>query len=198
MRRRHLAGLLAGGIALVPVVWFAYAWITYPNDHTVEGAYLRIVAAVNRGRAEDVFPYLETAAQHASFTIRDYRSKARDRILAAYPEPERSRLAASYEPAAKAADGAEVFALFAAEQGWLVRMRRDMSRIDKLEIQGERATLQTIRGTRYSFRRGANGIWGLTLFSASLTQEALKAARDFGMVDRAARDYERARGRRQK
>jgi hypothetical protein len=51
-----------------------------------------------------------------------------------------------------------------------------------------------VRGTRYPFRRRPeNGIWGLTLFTPTLTAEAERAARDFALIDAAAKDYERAR-----
>jgi hypothetical protein len=63
----------------------------------------------------------------------------------------------------------------------------------RVEIAGERATVETARGTRYAFRRRENGIWGLTTFTAELVADAEKAARDYEMVTRAARDYERAR-----
>ena len=60
------------------------------------------MSAVNRGRAEDFFAYIETPAQHAAYSIRDYRRKSRARVLASYPEPERSRLAALYQAEAEA------------------------------------------------------------------------------------------------
>ena len=53
-------------------------------------------------------------------------------------------------------------------------------------------TVETVRGTRYPFRRRPNGIWGLTLFTATLVAEAEKAARDAKLIDKAAADYERA------
>ena len=59
-------------------------------------------------------------------------------------------------------------------------------------MTGERATIETARGTRYAFRRRENGIWGLTMFTAELLAESEKAARDLEMVKRAADDYERA------
>jgi hypothetical protein len=66
--------------------------------------------------------------------------------------------------------------------------------VASVERNAERATVQTARGTRYPFRiRPENGIWGLTLFTAELVQEAERAARDFQLIDRAAADYERAR-----
>jgi hypothetical protein len=192
VKRRDL--LLATGAALLlPAGWFAWAWLTYPSDRTPEGAYLRVMSGVNRGRAQDLFAYTETAAQHACFTIRTYRRKARERVLAAYPEPERSRLAEEYGPEAAAADGADVFALYAERRGWMNRLRRDLSGVKSVEIQGERASVETVRGTRYPFRRRENGIWGLTLFTAVLVADAEKAARDAGIIDKAALDYERVR-----
>jgi hypothetical protein len=62
-----------------------------------------------------------------------------------------------------------------------------------VEIQGERATVVTARGTRYAFRRRENGIWGLTMFTAELSAEAERASRDLEVVDAAAKDYEGAR-----
>jgi len=181
------------GALVVPLLLVAWAWVTYPSDHTPEGAYLRIMVAVNRGRPEDFFAYTETEAQHACYTIRDYRKRARDRVLAAYPEPERTRVSEAYRALAEAPDGADVFGLYARERAWLDRLRRDLSRVDKVEMAGERATVQTVRGTRYPMRRRDNGIWGLTLFTAALVAEAEKVARDAALVDKAALDYERAR-----
>jgi hypothetical protein len=151
------------------------------------------MTAVNRGRPEDFFAYLETPAEHACFTIRDYRKKARERVLATYPEPERTRLAEQYAEEASAADGAELFALYARRRGYMNRLRRDLSGIAKVERRAERATVETVRGTRYPFRiRPENGIWGLTLFTAELGAEAERAARDYEMIEKAASDYERA------
>jgi hypothetical protein len=193
MTRRRMLGLLGGSVALVPALWFGWAWLTFPSDRTPEGAYLRVVSAVNRGRPELFFAYIETAAQHACYSIRDYRRQARSRVLQAYPEPQRSRLAAAYEPQATAPDGADVFALYARERGWLDQLRRDMSGVGRVEISGERATVETVRGTRYPLRKRDNGIWGLTLFTAVLVAEAERAARDAAMIEQAAEDYGRAR-----
>jgi hypothetical protein len=159
----------------------------------VEGSYLRVMSAVNRGRPQDFFAYIETRAQHACYTISKYRKRARQRVLAAYPEPERSTLAAKYQSEAEAPDGSDIFAMYAARERWLDQLRRDMSGIQKIEIAGARATVETARGTRYPFRKRDNGIWGLTLFTAALVAEAERAARDFELIDKAARDYERAR-----
>jgi hypothetical protein len=188
---RVLTIVLAGVSAavLLAVVW---AKVSFPSDQTPEGAYLRIGIAVNRGRAQDFFAYIETRAEHACYTIRDYRKKTRDRVLAAFPEPERSRLATQYAADAAAPDGADVLAIYAKQNGWMNRLRKDMSGIARVDIQGERATVETARGTRYPFRRRENGIWGLTLFTAELSAEAEKAARDLDLIDKAASDYEHA------
>jgi hypothetical protein len=192
-RRSFWLALLA--VALLPAAWFAWSWARFPSDRTPEGAYLRVVRAVNLGRAEEFFAYTEDAAQHACFTIRTYRRAARDRVLETHPEPERSRLAEAYASEALAGDGADVFALQARERGWLDRLRKDVSGIAKVEVVGERATVETVKGTRYAFRRRDNGIWGLTLFTAVLEAEAQKAARDAGLIERNAADYARVRGR---
>jgi hypothetical protein len=112
-------------------------------------------------------------------------------VLAAYPEPERSRLAQEYAAEADAPDGADVFALYAKRYGWMARLRRDLSGIKKVEVSGDRATVETAHGTRYPFRRRENGIWGLTLFTPILDAEAERAARDYSVIDKAAADYQR-------
>lgn len=191
-RRRRLVLLVLSGLVVAVLARIIYAYVSFPSDRTPEGAYLRVVIAVNRGKPEDFFAYTETRAQHAAYTIRDFRKKARERVLAAYPEPERGRLAAEYAAEATAPDGADVFALYAKRQGWIARLRRDMSGVKKVELSGDRATVETVHGTRYPFRRRDNGIWGMTQFTPILDAEAERAARDFSVIDRAAADYARA------
>jgi hypothetical protein len=194
LRPRRLFGgfFLALGLGLAG--WFSFAWLTYPSDRSPEGAYLRVMSAVNRGSPEAFFPYIETAAQHACYTIRDFRKKSRDRVLQSYPEPDRSRLAELYRAEAAAPDGADVFALYARRRGYMNLLRHDLSGVAKVERRGERATVETVRGTRYPFRiRKENGIWGLTLFTSELLDEAERAARDYRIIERAAADYDRAR-----
>jgi hypothetical protein len=193
LRRIGPFGLGVVALALLLGGWLFVSWLTYPSDRTPEGAYLRVMTAVNRGRPEDFFAYIETPAQHACYTIRDYRKKARERVQQAYPEPERTRLMAQHADEANAPDGADLFAWYARRRGFINRLRRDLSGIAKVERRGERATVETVRGTRYPFRiRPENGIWGLTLFTGELVAEAERAARDFEMIDKAAADYERA------
>lgn len=190
MTRRRLTVAILGAIGVVFVTLYVIARHRYPSDRTPEGAYARIAKAVNLGRPEEFFAYLETAAQHAAFTIHDYRKKARDTVLARYPEPERSRLAEQYAPEALVADGPALFALYAEHHGFMTRLRRDMSGVAHVEVNGDRAVVVTAHGTRYAFRRRPeNGIWGLTLFTATLVAEAERAARDLAIVQKAASDY---------
>ncbi len=176
--------------------WFAFAVharTTFPGDRTPEGAYARLVLAISEGHPRDCFAYLETQAQWAAYTVRDYRAKAAARIEAAYPEPDRSRMLAEHRVEASAPDGADIWQFLAERRGYLARLRKDLSGVRRIEVVGERATVETARGTRYTFRRRENGIWGLTAFTGDLLAEAEKAARDFEVVDLAARDYQAAR-----
>jgi hypothetical protein len=191
-RRALLAGaavslVLAGGWA----AWQRAA--RFPPDTSPEGAYLRVAVNITEGKVRDCFAYLEDEAQHAAYSIRDYRKTESDRIAAAYPEPERTRLLDAYRADATAPDGADVWLAMAQRRGWVGRLRRDLSGVAKVERIGERATIETARGTRYGFRKRENGIWGLTIFTAELLAEAERAARDAEVVDKAARDYQRGK-----
>ena len=190
MRKRILV-LLGVALAALALVFVLYR--PYPSDHTPEGAYMRIARAVADDKIEGAFAYLEEDARWASYTIKDDRKKAYDRIAQAYPEPERSKMLAEYKPDAEAGDGADVFARIAHERGFIGRLRKDLSGVASTEINGERATIVTTRGTRYSFRRRDNGIWGLTMFTAEMVAEKDKAARDLAVVESAADDYARAK-----
>ncbi len=164
----------------------------FPSDHTPEGAYMRIAHGLTDGHPEIAFPYLETEAQWACFTVRDNRRRALELVRRSYPPEERGALERAYAPLAETADGADVFALFARERGWDRRLRRDLSGAASVEEQGERASVITVRGTRYAFRKRDNGIWGLTMFTADLLAEAERSTRDLGVVEKAAADYARA------
>ncbi|MDC0679371.1 MULTISPECIES: hypothetical protein [Sorangium] len=193
MTRRRAIAWGAAVVALLALVLVWRKLNQFPPDTTPEGAYLRIAYNIGVSDARACFPYLEDRAQHAAYTIRDYRRKASERIEASYPEPERARLLEQYRAHAMAEDGADVWVDMATKQGFIARLRRDLSGIGKVEVTGERATVETARGTRYPFRRRDNGIWGLTLFTADLVAEAERAARDWDVVEKAALDYERGR-----
>jgi hypothetical protein len=191
VRRSWVAVLLVG--ALLFAVTALVMRRPFPSDRTPEGAYLRIAKSLDEDRVREVFPYLETDAQWASYSIHDARAKALARVTASYPEPQKGELTKAYAPLAEATDGADVFALFARDRGWVDRMRRDLSGVAHVDIEGERATVVTVRGTRYPFRRRDNGIWGVTLFTAALVAESERAARDLAVVSAAADDYDRAK-----
>jgi hypothetical protein len=190
MHRLSKLALAIVAPVVVYLVLVVHARAEFPGDTTVEGAYARIVLAITEGHPRDCFAYLETRAQWACYTIGDYRKKASGLIAKSYPEPEKSSALSAYR--AEAADGADVWEALAESHGWIARLRQDLSGIAKLELADERATLETAHGTRYTFRRRENGIWGLTRFTGDLVAGAEKAARDLEMVERAAADYDRA------
>jgi hypothetical protein len=191
-RRALVAGAIASGVVLALVVVSLLARRPFPSDRSPEGAYLRIAESVAQGQVRDMFPYLETDAQWAAFTIRDARAKACARIRSSYPKGQGGELLAAYAPLGDLPDGRDAFALLAQQKGFISQLRRDLSGVAKVDIQGERASVETVRGTRYPFRRRENGIWGLTLFSASLLAEAERASRDLSVVNASADDYDRA------
>ncbi len=168
----------------------------FPSDRTAEGAYLRIARSVAQDDPRAFFAYLETEAQWACFTIRDTRGKTMARVATSYPEPQRSQMIAQYKEVAEAPDGADVFASIYRERGWARRLRKDLSGVTNVEIDGERASVVTVKGTRWPFGRRDNGIWGLTIFTSELVAEAEKATRDFGVVSAAADDYDRLKSAR--
>jgi hypothetical protein len=192
-RLRPLA--IVAAIVLVTIGLFSRLHRPFPSDQTPEGAYMRVARSVSQDDPRSFFAYLETEAQWACFTLHDMRQKASARIAASYPEPRRSELLAQYKSAAEAADGSDVFAALYRERGWARRLRKDLSGVAKVDIEGERASVVTSQGTRYPFRRRDNGIWGLTIFTAELLADAEKATRDLAVVSAAADDYDRARGR---
>ena len=180
-------------IVLVAFVGFRATSSAFPSDHTPDGAYLRIAKSIADGDPRGIFPYLETDAQWACFTIRDVRKKSLDRVVASYPESERHAYQQAYEEEASAPDGPDVFARIAARRGWIARLRRDLSGVARVEVDGPRASVVTARGTRYPFRLRDNGIWGLTIFTADLTAESERASRDLDVVAAAAADYDRVK-----
>jgi hypothetical protein len=191
---RRLLLLLATAFLLV--VWWV-GHVTgrgeFAPETKPEGAYARIALAVAERRPRDAFAYLETEAQWASFTIKGARKKACDRVRQSYPADAAAPLLAAWKDEADAPDGPDVFALMATRKGWVARLERDLSGAAHVDVQGERATVVTARGTRYPFRRRENGIWGMTIFTGELDAEAERASRDLEVVERAAADYDRGK-----
>ena len=191
--RRRLA--VVAVLALVPLLLYGLLHRPFPSDRIPDGAYMRIARSVGEDDPRGFFAYLETEAQWACFTIHDMRARASKRIAESYPEPQRSEMLAQYKAAASAADGRDLFALLYRERGWARRLRKDLSGIASVEVEGDRASVVTAQGTRYPFRRRDNGIWGLTIFTAELLTDAEKATRDLAVVTAAADDYDRARAK---
>lgn len=168
----------------------------FPPDGTPEGAYARIAKAIAEKRPGDVFPYLEQEAQDAAFSVRDMRKAAFDIVLRGYPPgPERDGLLATYRPQADAANAVDEFLLLDRQHAFLARLRSDLSGVAHVETAGDRATVVTSHGTRYSFRKRPNGMWGLTMFSAEMLADSERAARDLASVRAAAEDYARVTAR---
>ncbi len=65
MRTRRALTFVVAGLASALLLALLWAHVSFPSDRSPEGAYLRVVIAVNRGRAQDFFAYTETRAQHA-------------------------------------------------------------------------------------------------------------------------------------
>src|SRR5258708_6552729 len=135
-------------VALVAAGAYAIAHRPFPPDTTPEGAYARIALAVANAHPRDAFAYLETEAQWASYSIRDARKKARDRVEASYPVADRASTTAPWAAEAEAPDGADVFALFAVRRGWLTRLERDLSGAAHVAVQGGPPTAVTAPGAR--------------------------------------------------
>jgi len=154
MRSRGMLVITTALLVVIGVGYFVVSHRPFPPETTPEGAYARIALFVAERRLRDAFPYLETDAQWASYTIRDMRRKACERVKSSYPAGERDQLLEAWREEADAPDGADVFALHAMSRGWVARLERDLSGVAHVEVQGERASVVTARGTRYPFGSG--------------------------------------------
>ena len=143
--RRSLLLIVAAVVALTAIGARTINHRPFPADTTPAGAYLRIVLAVNEGRVRDAFPYLETEAQWAAYTIRDARKKACDRVRSSYPPDQQKTLLDGWRDESDAPDGADIVALLGARRGWIARLERDLSGVASVDVQGERATVVTGR-----------------------------------------------------
>jgi hypothetical protein len=195
MHRRPLLIFAVAVCLLLGAGALATSYRPFPPETSPEGAYARIALCVAQRRTRDAFPYLETESQWAAYTIRDLRKRACERVRSSYPPAERAPLLDAWSEEGSEPDGADIFALLATRRGWTARLERDLSGVARVEVQGDRATVVTARGTRYPFRKRDNQIWGLTIFTAELQAEAQRAARDLDVVDRNAADYDRLTGR---
>lgn len=186
---------LAGAVALgVASAGCAPPARPFPAEASPEGAYARVAVALSEGRPRDVFPFVEDEAQWAAYTIRKERLTALERARSSFPKEALAPLEAEYGADAVAPDGADVFVRIGKARGWFARLKRDLSGVARTEIEGDRATIVTARGSRYPMRRRTVGLWGFTAYTAELAADAERATRDRLRVEAAARDYDLARG----
>ena len=191
--RARLAWAAALALTVAFVAMVVHLWSPFPSDRTAEGAYVRLARAVSEGQLETAFAYLEDDARDACYTVQRSRKEARDLVASSFPEPERSEYLARYRDDAEAGSGSAVFAREAERRGWTARLKKDLSGIARIEADGDRATVVTARGTRYTFRRQKDGGFGLTMFTAELVTDGNRAARDLDVVRKASLDYRRDR-----
>ncbi len=190
MRKKLITAALS---VLVAAALFLLLRTPFPPNDSPDGAYARIAKALAEGHPRDLFPYLETDAQWACISVHDARKAAKTRVTVSYPSSEQPAARAEIGPLADSTDGEDVFVKTAESRGWLARLKKDLSGTKGVEISGDRATIITARGTRYSFRRRDNGMWGLTMFTAELVSDRDKATRDLEVVNAAGDDYDRAK-----
>lgn len=187
--------LVAIALVILGALGALYSTFRFPSDRTPRGAYLRVAKAIVRDRPEEFFAYLEEPAQHAAYTIRDYRKKSLELVHARFPKEEQREYDEKWAAFASAPDGADVFAVYARREGWIDQLRADLSGVRTITENGDRATVETVGGTRYAFRKRPNGIWGMTAFSPLLIEEAERAARDQALLEKSAEDYARTGAR---
>lgn len=190
MSRAGCTAAVVLGVGLVG----AALWFLRPAPATTpRGAFQRVALHTDQGRPEALFSYLDETAQQEAFTIRDYSRQSLALVEDAFPVEERARWIEQLRPLAQCEDGKDAFAHLARQRGWLERLHKDLSAIRTIEESGERASVETVNGTRYPFRRRPNGMWGVTLFTAELQELALKAARDHETLERSAKEFQRAK-----
>lgn len=179
---------------LAAAALFAAVYVRrYPADTTPEGAYLRLAKHLELGQPELAFSYLEVDARDAVYAMARARTDALAQVRATFPPGEALAFAESYAALATGDDGPRAFARYAEPRGWIRRLAKDVSPIDHVEREGDRATVVTRKGTRYPFHRDRDGRYGLTSFTAEIVARANQAIRDREVVARAAADYERRR-----
>jgi hypothetical protein len=188
----RIARPLLAAIAVAAVLAAVYVR-RYPAETTPEGAYLRLAKHLELGQPELAFSYLEVDARDAAYAMARARTDALAKVRVSFPREEALAFADSYAALATGDDGPKAFARYAEPRGWLRRLTKDVSPIDHVEAEGDRATVVTRKGTRYPFHRDRDGRFGLTSFTAELVAQAKRAARDLEVVERSAADYERRR-----
>ena len=201
MRHWPLLLLAAAVFAAIWVGTYAIGHRPFPAETTPEGAYARVALSVEERRYKDIFPYLETEAQWAAYTIRDTRKKACRTVRASYVAGERERLLAEWREDAEARSTERTFFAIVARQrvggGWRVSSetspvaRRASTSKESVRHGRHRAGHPVPVSTTRTMGSG-----GLTMFTAvELQADAERASRDLEeVVQRAADDYDARRG----
>ncbi len=163
--------------ALLAAAWMSWVHASYPSDREPRGAYVRIVESVTRNRPEDFFAYLEDAAQHACFTIRDYRKAALGRVRASFPGERAARVRAALRSDRGCSRRSRGIGLLCAKAKAGSQARSRLARAAAVEIQGERAARR--HGAGHSLQLPTPCGWDLGAhgLSPKLTSEARRAQR---------------------
>lgn len=177
-----LVTLVLGCVA----IFLVRARSPFPSDSTPEGAYLRIAKSIGEGDVRSIFPYLETDAQWAAYSIFELRKKACAIIDAHYPVEARPSAGPFCQALASSSTAEEWFVVLCHRRDWIKRLQHDLSGVQRVEFQGDSAIVLTVRGSRYPFRKRDNGMWGITLFTSELIAEREKAARDEQLIESTA------------
>lgn len=189
-RRWVLLGLAALVVALGALL-AVRAFSALPPETAPEGAYVRVAERIARGDERSVFELLDDRAKDACSRLWRARREASNLVDGVYPEPERGRLLELWRPLASGESAADAWDVLSARRGWVSTLRKDLSGVVKVSVEGDSASIETARGARYPFAKRADGTWGLALFTADLVDDAWRAERDLEVIQRAAADYAR-------
>lgn len=188
-----IIGFAVFAIATVAFVLFR-ALVSEPAPTSPEGAYVRVAARISSGDAKGVYALLDDRARDACARLSRARKEASALVESTFPEPDRTRLLAEYEPIASAADLEGVWLALSSARGYATNLRRDLSGVASVERDVEAdgaATIVTARGARYPFTRRSDGTWGLSLFTEEIVTDAWRAERDLEIIQASSADYAR-------
>ncbi len=166
---------------------------------TPEEAYHRLVQAVSAKRADDLYRVLDLPTRWSLMTIRKTHREAYDILLSNLPEgPARDQATRRFEAGALSEDEATLFAEEMSEARWaeLGRLLGPSRAAPPLVAVGpdEQEALPA-GGSPLRFRRGTDGRWGYSGFSAEAEERKRRAVIDLETIRNNAADQERAASR---
>lgn len=178
-----LAFVLAGGCEAAPP----------PSRDDPRGALARLGPCVDRGDAECLFRELDRDSRWSVETIHRTLVEALVLVERSYPEPSRATALGFWSEAARAATGAECFAVLAAAQGWLDPVATGLgAAVELRETAPHAAEVITTRGARFPFARH-DGEWGLSLWAAELGRDKLRVLDILEQIRRNSREFDEQR-----